>query len=152
MTASLAGKVAIATGGASGLGRGIVERLVDAGPEVVIADLNDHDGDQLASDCGSRAWFRHVDVAVVEDVRGVVQAAANRFGRLDVMLNNRGISSSMHRSFLDDDLAHFSKVMSVNVLGVMRVPGRPHIIRPPMTAAASSTSRRSVGCKPVAGS
>jgi NAD(P)-dependent dehydrogenase (short-subunit alcohol dehydrogenase family) len=119
MTASLAGKVAIVTGGASGLGRGIVERFVDAGAEVVIADLNDHDGEQLASECGSRAWFRHVDVALSEDVRGVVQAAADRFGGLDVMVNNAGISSTMHRSFLDDDLADFSKVKSVNVLGVM---------------------------------
>lgn len=119
MTASLAGKVAVVTGGASGLGFGIVQKFVEAGAEVVIADLNDHDGEQLAGECGPRAWFQHVDVAVAEDVRGVVQAAVDRFGGLDVMVNNAGISSKMHRSFLDDDLADFSKVMSVNLLGVM---------------------------------
>ena len=119
MTASLAGKVAIVTGGASGLGLGIVQKFVDAGAEVVIADLNDHDGEQLANECGSRACFRHVDVAVAEDVRALAQAAVDRFGGLDVMVNNAGISSKMHKSFLHDDLADFSKVMSVNLLGVM---------------------------------
>jgi len=119
MTASLAGKVAIVTGGASGLGRGIVQRFVDAGAEVVIADLNDHDGQHLANECGARAWFQHVDVAIAEDVHAVVQAAVDRFGGLDVMVNNAGISSKMHKSFLHDDLGDFSTVMSVNLLGVM---------------------------------
>ena len=119
MTASLAGKVAIVTGGASGLGLGIVQKFVDAGAEVVIADLNDHDGEQLANECGSQACFQHVDVAVAEDVRALTQAAVDRFGGLDVMVNNAGISSKMHKSFLHDDLADFSKVMSVNLLGVM---------------------------------
>jgi NAD(P)-dependent dehydrogenase (short-subunit alcohol dehydrogenase family) len=119
MSASLAGKVAIVTGGASGLGHGIVQRFVDAGAQVVIADLNDHDGEQLASECGTRAWFQRVDVAVAEDVRALVQAAVDRFGGLDVMVNNAGISSTMHKSFLGDDLDDFSKVMSVNLLGVM---------------------------------
>ena len=119
MSPSLADRVAIVTGGASGLGRGIVQRFVDAGAEVVIADLNDRDGEQLASECGARAWFQHVDVAVAEEVRALVQAAVDRFGGLDVMVNNAGISSKMHKSFLQDDLSDFSKVMSVNLLGVM---------------------------------
>jgi NAD(P)-dependent dehydrogenase (short-subunit alcohol dehydrogenase family) len=119
MTASLAGKVAIVTGGASGLGQGIVRKFVAAGAEVIIADLNEQDGRQLANDCGSPAWFRRADVADAEDVDALVQAAADRFGRLDVMVNNAGISSKMVKSFLNDDLADFSKVMSVNLLGVM---------------------------------
>jgi NAD(P)-dependent dehydrogenase (short-subunit alcohol dehydrogenase family) len=119
MTISLAGRVAIVTGGASGLGRGIVLRFADAGADVVIADINDHDGQELASQCGPRARYQHVDVADAEDVSAVVQDAADRLGRLDVMVNNAGISSKMHRSFLDNDLDDFSKVMSVNVLGVM---------------------------------
>jgi NAD(P)-dependent dehydrogenase (short-subunit alcohol dehydrogenase family) len=119
MTASLAGKVAIVTGGASGLGHGIVQGFVDAGAEVIVADLNDRDGQQLADKCGSRARFQHVDVAIAEDVHALVHAAVDHFGRLDVMVNNAGISSKMHKSFLHDDLADFSKVMSVNLLGVM---------------------------------
>jgi NAD(P)-dependent dehydrogenase (short-subunit alcohol dehydrogenase family) len=119
MTASLAGKVAIVTGGASGLGCAIVQRFVDAGAEAVIADVNDHEGEQLASEFGARAWFQHADVALAEDVHALVQAAVDRFGGLDVMVNNAGISSKMHKGFLHDDLADFSKVMSVNLLGVM---------------------------------
>ncbi len=112
-------KVAIGTGGSSGLGRGIVRRFVDAGAAVVIADINDDDGQQLADECGARARFQHVDVSIAEDVSAVVQAAVNHFGGLDVMVNNAGISSKMHKGFLHDDLADFSKVMSVNLLGVM---------------------------------
>jgi NAD(P)-dependent dehydrogenase (short-subunit alcohol dehydrogenase family) len=116
---SLAGKVAIVTGGASGLGRGIVEKFVQAGADVVIADVNDDTGEDVAAQCGSRAWFRHADVADAADVEALVQAAVDRFGRLDVMVNNAGISSKMHKSFLRDDLEDFHRVMSINVLGVM---------------------------------
>ena len=119
MTRSLAGKVAVVTGGASGLGRGIVYRFLDAGAEVVIADVNDDDGREMAEECGTNAWFRHTDVSAAEDVAGLVAATVEHFGRLDVMVNNAGISSKMYRSFLDYDLADFSKVMSVNLLGVM---------------------------------
>src|SRR6202007_3445069 len=68
---------------------------------------------------GARAWFHHTDVADEADVDTVVQAAVDRFGGLDVMVNNAGISSKMHRSFLTADLSDFERVMSVNVLGVM---------------------------------
>jgi NAD(P)-dependent dehydrogenase (short-subunit alcohol dehydrogenase family) len=91
MTVSLAGKIAIVTGGASGLGRGIVQKFLDTGAEVVIADANDHGGEQLASECGARASFQRADVAVAEDVRTLVQTTVDRFGGLDVMVNNAGI-------------------------------------------------------------
>ncbi|TVS86493.1 SDR family oxidoreductase [Mycobacterium helveticum] len=118
MTPTLDGKVAIVTGGASGLGLGIVRRFVDAGASVVIADI-DAAGRQLAGECGGRARFERVDVSSAEDVSAVVDAAVRHFGGLDVMVNNAGISSTMHRSFLQADLSDFAKVMSVNVLGVM---------------------------------
>ena len=116
---SLAGKVAIVTGGASGLGQGIVEKFVEAGADVVIADVNDDTGEGVAAQCGVRAWFRHADVADAADVESLVQATVDRFGGLDVMVNNAGISSKMHKSFLSDDLEDFHRVMSINVLGVM---------------------------------
>jgi NAD(P)-dependent dehydrogenase (short-subunit alcohol dehydrogenase family) len=119
MTVSLAGKVAIVTGGASGLGQGIVEKFVRAGADVVVADVNDDAGQGVAAQCGGRAWFRHADVADAADVEALVQAAVGRFGGLDVMVNNAGISSRMHKSFLTADLSDFQRVMSVNVLGVM---------------------------------
>ena len=95
MTLSLAGKVAIVTGGASGLGLGIVEKFVAAGADVVVADVNDDAGREIAAQCGARAWFHHADVADVADVDALVQAAVERFGGLDVMVNNAGISSKM---------------------------------------------------------
>jgi NAD(P)-dependent dehydrogenase (short-subunit alcohol dehydrogenase family) len=119
MTVSLAGKVAIVTGGASGLGQGIVEKFVRAGADVVVADVNDDAGQDVAAQCGARAWFRHADVADAADVEALVRAAVDRFGGLDVMVNNAGISSKMHKSFLTADLSDFQRVMSVNVLGVM---------------------------------
>lgn len=119
MSVSLAGKVAIVTGGASGLGHGIVEKFLAAGADVVIADVNDDLGNEVAAQCGARAWFHHTDVSDTADVDALVEAAVDRFGGLDVMVNNAGISSKMHKSFLRDDLSDFHRVMSVNVLGVM---------------------------------
>jgi NAD(P)-dependent dehydrogenase (short-subunit alcohol dehydrogenase family) len=119
VTGSLAGKVAIVTGGASGLGQGIVEKFVAEGADVVIADVNDDAGRGIAAQCGARAYFRHTDVADADDVDGLIAAAVGRFGGLDVMVNNAGISSQMVKSFLRDDLTDFHRVMSVNVLGVM---------------------------------
>jgi NAD(P)-dependent dehydrogenase (short-subunit alcohol dehydrogenase family) len=119
MSPSLADQVAIVTGGASGLGRGIVKRFVEAGADVVIADVDDHGGQGLANDCGPRAHYHHVDVSNADQVSTLIVDTSERLGRLDVMINNAGISTRMHRSFLDDDLADFSKVMKVNLLGVM---------------------------------
>src|SRR6201997_1787544 len=119
MTLSLAGKVAIVTGGASGLGRGIVEKFVRAGADVVVADVSDDAGEEVAAQCGAGGWFRPADVADAADVEALVQAAVDRFGGLDVMVNNAGISSKMYKSFLTADLSDFQRVMSVNVLGVM---------------------------------
>ncbi|MGB6209006.1 SDR family NAD(P)-dependent oxidoreductase [Mycobacterium sp.] len=119
MVNELAGMVAIVTGGASGLGAGVVEKFVAEGARVMIADLERNRGEDLAAALGHDAAFRLTDVADPEEVGGLVAAAVEMFGRLDVMVNNAGVSSRMHRSFLDDDLADFHRVMSVNVLGVM---------------------------------
>ncbi|WP_428340637.1 SDR family NAD(P)-dependent oxidoreductase [Mycobacterium sp.] len=119
MVNELLGKVAIVTGGASGIGAGIVERFVAEGARVVIADVVCEKGEELAAKLGGEAIFRLVDVADPEQVGALVEATVEALGGLDVMVNNAGISSRMHRSFLDDDLADFQRVMAVNVLGVM---------------------------------
>jgi NAD(P)-dependent dehydrogenase (short-subunit alcohol dehydrogenase family) len=115
----LAGKVAIVTGGASGIGRGIVERFVAEGARVVIADVEDDRGEALAAALGPAAFFRRTDVSDPEQVGSLVAAAVEKFGGLQVMVNNAGISTTMHPRFFDDDLADFHRVMAVNVLGVM---------------------------------
>jgi NAD(P)-dependent dehydrogenase (short-subunit alcohol dehydrogenase family) len=115
----LAGKVAIVTGGASGIGRGVAERFVAEGARVVIADVETDNGQVLAAALGPDAVFRRTDVSEPEQVGALVAAAVEKFGGLHVMVNNAGVSSKMHRRFLDDDLADFHRVMAVNVLGVM---------------------------------
>jgi len=118
MGRELAGKVAIVTGGAGGLGRAIVERFVEEGAEVVIADVDAERGEGLATDLGTGTAFKQTNVADAEQVQELVDFAVRRFGGLDVMCNNAGISSSSRR-FLDDELGDFDHVMRVNVLGVM---------------------------------
>lgn len=119
MSNELAGKVAIVTGGASGLGRGIAERFVAEGAKVVIADVQDDLGQALATALGSDAHFHHTDVSDQADVAEVVGAAVTRFGSLHVMVNNAGRSSPMKKGLLHDDFAEFDSVMRINLLGVM---------------------------------
>jgi NAD(P)-dependent dehydrogenase (short-subunit alcohol dehydrogenase family) len=115
----LAGKVAIVTGGAAGIGRGTVEKFVAEGARVVIADVETDKGEALAAALGSDAFFRRTDVSDPDQVGALVAAAVERFGGLHVMVNNAGVSDTMHRRFLDDDLADFHRIMAVDVLGVM---------------------------------
>ncbi len=119
MTAELAEKIAIVTGGASGLGEGLVRRFAAEGAKVVIADVDADGGAALAAELGGDTLFIRTDVADVEQVGALVTAAVDTFGGLDIMVNNAGVSGKMHRKFLDDDLADFQNVMAVNVLGVM---------------------------------
>ncbi len=114
----LAGKVAIVTGGASGLGRGVVEGCAAAGAAVVVADINAERGEALAVELGDRVAFHATDVSDADAVQAAVDFAVDRFGGLQVMVNNAGISSASRR-FLDDDFRDFDRVMAVNLLGVM---------------------------------
>lgn len=86
----LAGKVAIVTGGASGIGEGTVRRFVEEGARVVIADVQDDAGESLARDLGGDAIFCHTDVSNESDVQAMVQAAVDTFGGLHVLFNNAG--------------------------------------------------------------
>ncbi|WP_459545517.1 SDR family NAD(P)-dependent oxidoreductase [Nocardia sp. X0981] len=119
----LAGKVAVVTGGATGLGSAMVERFVAEGARVVVGDLDADGGAAVAQRCGAGALFRTTDVADPDQVAALVEFAVRRFGGLHIMCNNAGISGKMHRSILHDDFADFYRVMSVNVLGVMAGTG-----------------------------
>lgn len=119
MSDELAGKVAIVTGGASGIGRGIVERFLAEGAKVVIADVQRELGEALAADAGADALFHHTDVGDQEQVGQLVASTVETFGGLHVMVNNAGISSPLKKGLFDDDLLEFDRVMRVNVLGVM---------------------------------
>lgn len=88
MSGQLDGKVAIVTGGASGIGRGTVELFVEHGARVVIADVVADAGKALADNLGASAHFVATDVTQSDQVEALVAATAERFGRLDVMYNN----------------------------------------------------------------
>jgi NAD(P)-dependent dehydrogenase (short-subunit alcohol dehydrogenase family) len=116
--AELQGKVAIVTGGAGGIGRATVERFVEEGASVVIADIDAEAGHALVEQLGDATAFRETDVADAEQVQALVDFTVAHFGGLHVMFNNAGVASAMVR-FLHDDLLDFDRVMHVNVLGVM---------------------------------
>ncbi len=119
MGQELAGKVAIVTGGASGIGRATVEMFVQEGARVVAADVNEEAGAALVAELGENARFRRTDVSDPKDIEALVAYAIAEFGGLDIMFNNAGISGKQHPRFLDDDLSDFHTVVSVNLLGVM---------------------------------
>jgi NAD(P)-dependent dehydrogenase (short-subunit alcohol dehydrogenase family) len=114
----LDGKVAIVTGGASGLGRATVELFVAEGARVVIADVDASAGAALADDLGETAAFQATDVSDADQVQAMVDVTIGRFGGLDVLFNNAGIGAPM-TGFLQDDLSGFTREMNVNVFGVM---------------------------------
>jgi NAD(P)-dependent dehydrogenase (short-subunit alcohol dehydrogenase family) len=115
----LAGKVAIVTGGASGIGRATAELFVAEGAKVVIADVDDAQGEALAARLGASALFKRTDVSSKDEVQALVDFAVARFGGLHIMFNNAGISGAQHARFLDDPLEDFQKVVGINLFGVM---------------------------------
>ncbi|MDR3662796.1 MAG: SDR family oxidoreductase [Mycobacterium sp.] len=119
MVDELAGKVAVVTGGASGIGRGVVERFLDEGARVVIADVQRELGAALATEAGPDALFRYTDVGDQAEIAGLIADTVAAFGRLDVMVNNAGIASPIKRELLDEGFEEFDRVMRVNLLGVM---------------------------------
>ena len=120
----LAGKVAIVTGGAGGIGQATAELLVAEGASVVVADIDAERGQEVAARIGEAAAFKQTDVSDVDQVQALVDFAVDRFGGLDIMFNNAGIGSPLKR-FLPDDLEDFSRIMSVNLFGVIAGSSAP---------------------------
>jgi NAD(P)-dependent dehydrogenase (short-subunit alcohol dehydrogenase family) len=119
MGQELSGKVAIVTGGASGIGRATVELFVEEGARVVIADVDTARGEEVAEGLGEAAAFKRTDVANADQVQELVDFAVAQFGGLHVMFNNAGVSDGAYGSFLDDEFKAFERVMGVNLLGMM---------------------------------
>lgn len=118
MPGELADKVAIVTGGASGIGRATVECFAAEGARVVIADTDVDAGTEVARGLGDAVAFCRTDVSVTDDVQALVDFTVSHFGGLHVMCNNAGIGSAFTR-FLDQDFADYERVMAVNLWGVI---------------------------------
>lgn len=91
----LEGKVAVVTGGASGIGEGTVRLFVAEGCKVVIADMQQERGSALAEELGEAALFQQVEVRQEDQVKAAVDAAVDRWGRLDCMFNNAGFGGAL---------------------------------------------------------
>jgi NAD(P)-dependent dehydrogenase (short-subunit alcohol dehydrogenase family) len=90
----LSGKVAMITGGASGLGEASARLFVQEGAAVVVADIDDERGQKLAASFGRNGAFVHANVVLEDEVKAAVAAAVEKFGRLDVMFNNAGMAGA----------------------------------------------------------
>jgi 3-oxoacyl-[acyl-carrier protein] reductase len=93
MVLDLQGKVTIVTGAAQGIGKSIAERLLRGGATVVLSDVQREAGAATAAALGERASFVPCDVSKEDQISALVDGAAERFGRVDVMVNNAGINS-----------------------------------------------------------
>ncbi|MEA2452962.1 MAG: hypothetical protein QOG04_1672 [Actinomycetota bacterium] len=121
---NISGKVALVTGGASGLGGATVKTLHDAGASVVIVDLPSSNGEVVAKELGDRARFAGADVTSEDDVKAAVQAATNDFGGLNIVVNCAGVGFPgrvLTRDGEPNDLERFEFVVKVNLIGTFNV-------------------------------
>jgi len=118
MTRVLEDKVAIVTGGASGIGRASVLSFVEQGARVVVADLDAQRGQETVELVGSgRAFFQACDVSKEADVRALVERAVHEFGRLDCMFNNAGMPGAVG-PVVDIEVDAWDRTFAVLVRGV----------------------------------
>ncbi|XVE96342.1 hypothetical protein REPUB_Repub02eG0213400 [Reevesia pubescens] len=113
----LEGKVALITGGASGIGEATARLFVQHGAKVLIADIQDDLGQSLCQELGDqKISYVHCDVSLDSDVGNAVDLAVSKYGKLDIMYNNAGISSADKNIVTSDD-ERFKKVLDINVFG-----------------------------------
>jgi NAD(P)-dependent dehydrogenase (short-subunit alcohol dehydrogenase family) len=112
MSSRLEGQVAVVTGAASGIGAAIAERFVEEGARCVLVDIQDDAGREVAARFGDSASYVHGDVSVEDEVAAALETAAERFGRLDCVVNNAGILGALG-PIADIDGAAWRRSMAV---------------------------------------
>ena len=140
----LAGKVAIISGAASGMGAATARMFAREGAKVVIADVLEHEGRHVADGIGVSARFEPLDVTQEGSWAAVVAATTGHFGKLDVLVNNAGISGSAEQDFYSTETWH--RIMAVSATGVFF--GIKHAISAMIANAADAhiRSHRRSGC------
>jgi NAD(P)-dependent dehydrogenase (short-subunit alcohol dehydrogenase family) len=119
---ALDAKIAVVTGGTSGIGEGIAKAFVLEGAKVVIAGRRDDEGRAIEKETGVR--FVRADVAIEADARAMIDKTVEWFGRVDCLVNNAGIPLPM-TTITEIDVATIDQVLAVNVrrVGVCKRPG-----------------------------
>ena len=112
----LENKVAIISGGSRGMGAFEAALFVQEGAKVIIGDVRDEEGRDLAKHIGSNAVYMHLDVTSERDWAAVVKEATDRYGKLDILVNNAGVSArgTIEETSVDD----WDRVMGINAKGV----------------------------------
>ena len=140
MAGRLEGRVAVVTGGASGLGEATVRLFAAQGARVVVADLQADRGKALADELGAAALFSRTDVTREEDVAAAVDLAAAEFGRLDCMFNNAGIVGAVGP--IDEvPVEDFDATVAVHLRGVfLGMKHAARLMKPRRSGVILSTS------------
>jgi len=115
----LDGKVAIVTGGAMGIGKGITKILAEAGANLMVADVNMDEADKTVEEIratGGKAAAVQADVTVIADASKLVEATVKEFGRLDILVNNAGYMQIV--PFLDVTEELYDRTLDINLKGM----------------------------------
>jgi 2-keto-3-deoxy-L-fuconate dehydrogenase len=112
----LDGKVTLVTGGGSGIGAATCRGFAEQGARVVVADINEDGGRGVARDLGDAGFFWRTDVTDLSSTQAAVAAAVERFGRLDVLVNNAGVGHV--GSVQETEAGDWAKLIAVNMTGV----------------------------------
>ncbi|MFP6771802.1 MAG: glucose 1-dehydrogenase [Alphaproteobacteria bacterium] len=119
MVGRVEGKVAIVTGGGTGIGRATARRLAEEGAIVTVTDVNVEAGQAVADELGGKAMFIQQDVRAEADWQRLMDQVADKHGRLDILHNNAGILATQQMQYLaDTDLDQWRAIQAVNVEGV----------------------------------
>lgn len=116
MAERLAGKVALISGGARGMGASHVQSLVAEGAKVVFGDILDDEGKAVAAEVGDASRYLHLDVTKPEDWDAAVATTLSEFGRIDILVNNAGIINI--GTFEDYAISEWQRILDINLTGV----------------------------------
>jgi NAD(P)-dependent dehydrogenase (short-subunit alcohol dehydrogenase family) len=151
---SLNDRVVLLTGGATGIGRAIALDMAAAGATVAIGDTNTDGGQQTVEEilsAGGRACFRACDVTEVDQVTALVNGAVADFGRLDVLVNDAGVSGGSRRLH-ELDVDAWDRTIAVNLRGTFLCARAaiPHLLRNPRSAMINIASTYGIIGAPLA--
>ncbi|KAM3741253.1 hypothetical protein ACB098_08G162100 [Castanea mollissima] len=146
----LEGKVALITGGSSGIGESTARLFSKHGAKVVIADIQDELGHSVCEELNPKSTsFVHCDVTKEIDVENAVNHAVSKYGKLDIMYNNAGIVGVAKPNILDNTKAEFEQVVSVNLVGAFL--GTKHAARVMIPAKKGSIINTASVCSTIGG-